>query len=220
MPVRVCWYGHAFFLLGDSAGKKVALDPFDSTYFEYPVPRGVTADLVLVTHEHADHNNVALIGGEPRVLRGPQGVGDHDFGFCRVRGVAAFHDEEKGRKRGPNTIYRLELGGLSWVHVGDLGHLPSAGQVTALQPVDVLFAALGGHFTLDPSRVDALVEALAPRLVVGMHYKTRYTPKSPLATEEDYVRGKSGVRRLLTPEFELSPETLPTQVQIWLPGLP
>lgn len=220
MAIRVHWFGQAFFLLSDPAGKRVALDPFDQTYFDYPLPQSLSADVVLVTHEHADHNNVGLIAGQPRVLRGPQGVGDHSLGFCTVRGVAAFHDEEKGRKRGANTVYRLDMGGLSWVHVGDLGHLLSAGQVTALQPVDVLFAALGGHFTIDPSKVDALVESLAPRLVVGMHYKTRYTPKLPLATAEDYVRGKENVRRLDSPEFDLSPDTLPRHTEIWLPGLP
>ena len=220
MAVRVRWFGQAFFLLTDPAGKRVAIDPFDKSFFDYPLPQGLAADVVLVTHEHADHNNVALIPGEPRVLRSAQGVGEHDLGFCRVRGIPAFHDEVKGKQRGPNTVYRIELGGLVFVHVGDLGHLLSAGQVTALQPVDVLFAPLGGHFTLDPSKLDALVESLAPRLVVGMHYATRYTPRLPLAPAEDYAHGRRNVHPLPAPEFDLEGDRLPAAMEIWLPGLP
>ncbi len=220
MAIHVRWFGQAFFLLTDPAGKRLAIDPFDRSFFDYPLPQGLAADAVLVTHEHADHNNVALIAGQPRVLRAAQGVGDHDLRFCRVRGIPAYHDDAKGKQRGPNTVYRVDMGGLAFVHLGDLGHLLSAGQVTALQPVDVLFAPLGGHFTLDPAKVDALIESLAPRLVVGMHYATRYTPNLPLAPAEDFARGKGHVRTLGAPEFDVDPEQLPPAMEVWLPGLP
>jgi L-ascorbate metabolism protein UlaG (beta-lactamase superfamily) len=220
MALHVRWFGQAFFLIGDTPGQRVAIDPFDQTFFEYPLPQGLTAEVVLVTHEHADHNNVAAVAGHPRVLRAAQGVGDHDFGFCRVRGLPTFHDDAKGKQRGSNTVFRIEMGDLALVHVGDLGHLLSAGQATALQPVDVLFAPLGGHFTLEPSKVDALIESVAPRLVIGMHYATRYTPRLPLADAEEYARGKSNVHALPTPEFDLERERLPAGVEVWLPGLP
>lgn len=220
MAVRVRWFGQAFFLLTDEAGKRVVIDPFDQTFFDYPLPQGLTGDVVLVTHEHADHNNVALVAGQPRVLRSAQGVGDHEFGFCTVRGIPAFHDESKGKQRGPNTVYRVEMGGLALVHVGDLGHLLSAGQATALQPVHVLFAPLGGHFTLDPGKLDALVESLAPRLVVGMHFATRYTPKLPIISAEEFARGRPNVRLLESPEFELDRAALPPAAEFWLPGTP
>lgn len=220
MAIRVRWFGQAFFSLTDETGKRLVIDPFDQTFFDYPLPQGLTADAVLVTHEHADHNNVGLIAGAPRVLRAAQGVGDHDLGFCTVRGIPAFHDDAKGKQRGSNTVYRIELGGLAFVHLGDLGHLLSAGQATALQPVDVLFAPLGGHFTLDPAKLDALVESLAPHVVVGMHFATRYTPKLPIASATEVARGRANVRQLGASEFEVDRSQLPAATEFWMPGEP
>lgn len=217
--VRVRWLGQAFFLWTDESGRRVAIDPFDPAVFDYP-PAQVSADAVLVTHEHADHNHVGAVAGEPRILRGPAGVGAHDFGFARVRGVAAWHDEERGARRGPNTLFRVEMGGLALVHVGDLGHLLSAGQVTSLAPVDVLFVPLGGHFTVEPDRVAALIESLGPRLTVAMHFGNRCTRKLPLAPPETFARGRQDVRQLSEAEFELSPAGLPATPEVWIPGLP
>jgi len=217
--VRVRWLGQAFFLLTDAGGRRLAIDPFDPAAFDYP-PAQVSADAVLVTHEHHDHNHVGAVAGEPRIVRGPGGVGEHDLGFASVRGVAAWHDEERGARRGPNTIYRVELGGLAFVHVGDLGHLLSAGQVTKLAPVDVLFVPLGGHFTLEPERVPALIESLGPRLTVGMHFGNRCTRRLPLAPVETFARGRKDVRAIPGPEFELEPAALPAGPEVWIPGLP
>jgi L-ascorbate metabolism protein UlaG (beta-lactamase superfamily) len=220
MAIRVRWFGQACFSLTDGNGKRLVIDPFDHTFCDYPLPQGLTADAVLVTHEHADHNNVGLVAGTPRVLRAAQGVGDHDLGFCQVRGIPAFHDEARGKQRGSNTVYRIEMGGLAFVHLGDLGHLLSAGQATALQPVDVLFAPLGGHFTLDAAKLDALVESLAPRVVVGMHFATRYTPKLPIASAAEVARGRADVRLLDAPEFEVDRAGLPAAAELWMPAVP
>jgi len=63
--MRIRWYGQSAFLLDGS--KRVFIDPFemDSSVlasrglrFDYPAIRDVEADVLLVTHEHGDHNAV------------------------------------------------------------------------------------------------------------------------------------------------------------------
>jgi hypothetical protein len=74
--------------------------------------------VLLVTHEHRDHNVVDAIGGEPAVLRG---AGTHESPLGEVVGVASEQDDVAGTRRGANAIVRFELGGLRVAHFGDFG---------------------------------------------------------------------------------------------------
>ena len=79
--MQVEWYGQSAFRLS-TPETTVAIDPFAGMaemaasrgmQFDYPPIDGVEADLLLVTHEHIDHNGVEAIGGEPTVLRSTAG---------------------------------------------------------------------------------------------------------------------------------------------------
>src|SRR5215831_14174153 len=120
------WYGQSAFRL-EADGRTVAIDPFGDTslfasrglQFDYPPIEGLTADLLLVTHEHRDHNGVEVVGGEPVVLRSTAGTFESPVG--EVVGIASEHDPLAGTKRGPNTIYVFELDGVRVCHFGDFG---------------------------------------------------------------------------------------------------
>lgn len=217
---RVQWFGQAFFQLTSSSGVRVVIDPFDNAFFSYPIPKGLVADVLLVTHEHNDHNNIGIIGGAPLVCRGPQGVGHFERAGVAITGTAAFHDESHGTERGPDTIYSFALDGVRFCHVGDLGCLLTDEQLRNIGPVDVLLLPVGGHFTLEVARLDRLVAQLNPRVVVPMHYKTRYTPKLPIAPVDEFLRGKANVRRLGSATFTIGKAGLPAQPEIWVLEIP
>ena len=135
--------------------------------FDYPKIEGVPADLLLVTHEHADHNAVEAIAGDPRVIRSTAGT------FDDVVAIASEHDDAAGTKRGPNTIFRFTLGGAQICHLGDFGQ-PALRpeQRAAIGDVDILFVPVGGGPTIGGEAAAELVRELSPRLVVPMHYRT------------------------------------------------
>jgi len=169
--MNIRWYGQSAFLIGD----RVFVDPFGDMsaaaargmQFDYPAIEDVTAELLLVTHEHADHNGVDAIGGEPRVIRSTAGT------FDGILAIASEHDDAAGTKRGPNTIFRFELDGTSFCHFGDFGQAAlRPEQRDAIGDVDVLFLPVGGGPTVGGERAAAIVRELAPRLVVPMHYRT------------------------------------------------
>ena len=59
------------------------------------------------------------------------------------------------------------------LHLGDLGHLLTDDQLSAIGAVDVVLIPVGGTFTLDAHQASRVVDQLHPRLlVVPMHYKT------------------------------------------------
>jgi L-ascorbate metabolism protein UlaG (beta-lactamase superfamily) len=175
--MRMRWFGQSAFLLVGQ--KTVFVDPFGDMSgaaargieFNYPPIEGVTADLVLVTHEHGDHNGVDVVGGSPVVLRSTAGRLDSPLG--EVVAIASEHDDVAGTARGPNTVFCFSLDGLRICHLGDFGQ-PALRpeQREAIGPVDVLFVPVGGGPTIGGVAAAELVRSLAPRLVVPMHYRT------------------------------------------------
>lgn len=58
-------------------------------------------------------------------------------------------------------------------HLGDLGQPELRDeQVAALGPVDLLFVPVGGGPTIGAAEAAAVMERLAARIVVPMHYRT------------------------------------------------
>jgi L-ascorbate metabolism protein UlaG (beta-lactamase superfamily) len=177
--MRIRWYGQSAFLLtGDE--HRVFIDPFGDlanasparSGWSWPFPpiEGVEADLLLVTHDHLDHNGVEVIGGDPVVLAK---AGTHESPVGEVVGIGSEHDDAAGTQRGANTIFRFTLDGTSLAHLGDFGQ-PALRpeQREALGEVDVLFLPVGGGPTIAPDAAVTLVRELRPALVVAMHYRT------------------------------------------------
>jgi L-ascorbate metabolism protein UlaG (beta-lactamase superfamily) len=177
--MRIHWYGQSAFLI--SGGEQaVFIDPFGDMgelaaargmQFDYPPVEGVEAELLLVTHEHMDHNGVEAVAGSPHILRSTAGT--HESPAGEVIGIASEHDDVAGTQRGPNTIFCFTLGGLRFCHFGDFGQSElRPEQRQAIGEVDVLFLPVGDGPTIGGERAAAIVRALRPRLVVPMHYRT------------------------------------------------
>ncbi len=177
--MQVEWYGQSAFALS-AGGTTVAIDPFGDMselassrgmQFDYPLIEGVEAQLLLVTHEHIDHNGVEAIGGDPAILRSTAGKLESPIG--EVTAIASEHDESAGTERGPNTIFVFELDGVRVAHFGDFGQRElRPEQAAAIGEVELLILPVGGGPTIGAEGAAAIIERLAPRWVVPMHYRT------------------------------------------------
>jgi L-ascorbate metabolism protein UlaG (beta-lactamase superfamily) len=131
----------------------------------------VEADLLLVTHEHFDHNGVGAIAGDPPTLRSTARRLESPIG--EVLAVASEHDAAAGTERGPNTLFAFTLGGRRVAHLGDLGQSDlRAEQAQVLGDVDLLFVPIGGGPTIGAEQAAAIAGRLSARIVVPMHYRT------------------------------------------------
>jgi L-ascorbate metabolism protein UlaG (beta-lactamase superfamily) len=176
--MRVDWYGQAAFRLSGREAT-VFIDPIGDVsglaargiHFDYPAISGVDADLLLITHEHADHNGADAIGGDPAVIRSTAGRLQSPVG--EVLAIASEHDQAAGTQRGPNTIFVFGLDGVRVAHFGDFGQTALRDeQAAAIGGVDLVFLPVGAGPTIDAEQAAEIVERLGPRWVVPMHYRT------------------------------------------------
>jgi L-ascorbate metabolism protein UlaG (beta-lactamase superfamily) len=205
--MRIQWLGQSAFRLAtddatvviDPMGDVAALAARGGLKLEYPPIEGIRADLVLVTHEHADHNGVEAIDGDPVVLRSTAGRLSSPIGD--VVAVASEHDDAAGSQRGPNTIFVFELDGIRVAHFGDFGQRALRDeQAEAIGSVDLLFVPVGGGPTLDAQQAAEVVERLGPRWIVPMHYRTHRVDF--LDTADAFLERMVSVVRLPTPQFD------------------
>ena len=209
--MQVEWYGQSAFRLTDGA-TTVFIDPFDDLgpmaqrglRWDYPAIEGVQADLLLVTHEHLDHNGVGAIAGDPPTLRSTAGRLESPIG--EVLAVASEHDAAAGTERGPNTLFAFTLGGRRVAHLGDLGQSDlREEQAQALGDVDLLFVPIGGGPTIGAEQAATIAGRLSARIVVPMHYRTERIDF--LEPVDEFVQRAARSERLTSPTFEL--EALP-----------
>ena len=176
--------GHSKFLLETAEGFRIVTDPFDASV-GYPIPP-LTADAVLVSHHHHDHDAVDTVQGWSKMVDAP-GVCTLAPGVT-VTALPCFHDEVRGAKRGANLIFLLEADGLRLAHLGDLGHLPDEDLAEKLGAPDVLMIPVGGHFTVDAAQAAEICRMLNPRIILPMHYRTAVNASWPIAPVEDFLR--------------------------------
>ena len=168
----ITWLGHSCFRLRGSHAT-VITDPY-SPNLGYSLGKP-TAQIVTVSHQHEGHSYVQGIGGELRRVTGP---GEYEISGVLIIGIAAFHDREKGRKRGKNTVYVIEVDEVAICHLGDLGHVLTAEQVEEIDNVDVLMLPVGGVSTIDAAVAAVLAyQARLQALSKGEATKTTFVPR-------------------------------------------
>jgi L-ascorbate metabolism protein UlaG (beta-lactamase superfamily) len=222
--VKLRWYGQSMFQLETTGGKLVVFDPQAIPVFN---PPRLTADITLISHPHNDHNQVDVLKEKGRVFEGvilskdgkksDWKSTDEKVGLIRVRDIGTYHDALNGMQRGKNSIWIVEADGLTFVHLGDLGHELSADQVKAIGKVDVLMIPVGGIYTLNGDQAKKVVDQLKPRLyVLPMHYGV--PGFDDILGPDEFLENYKGFKKLTTTnELDIPVEMkadAPTVVQL------
>ena len=205
----ITWLGHSCFRIKGSQAV-IITDPFPPD-LGYSLGKP-TANIVTVSHQHPSHSFVQGVGGEPRIVQGP---GEYEISGVLIIGVATFHDAEGGQKRGKNTVYLMEVDGISVCHLGDLGHVLTSEQVEEIGDVDVLLLPVGGVSTIGAPMAAEVIRQLEPKAVVPMHYKTPAINRE-LEPVDKFLK-EMGMEQIDSqPKLSFTKSNLPASTQVFL----
>lgn len=179
--MRIRWMGHATFIIETADGIKILTDPYANNMGYAPISEKV--DLVTISHKHHDHNNIKMLTEGFTTI---EKVSTADFKGIKVTGIKSWHDNLKGVTKGSNIIYVFEIDGLRLVHMGDLGHQLNEEQIDAVGKVDIAMIPVGGTFTINAKGAVKVMDAVKPRIVIPMHYKTPVL-SFPIKTEAPFI---------------------------------
>ena len=205
--MQIKFLGHSSFLIVDENGTRIITDPYHTGPEFMLADIDESADIVMVSHQHPDHNNVGAIKGNPSVVDSPGAFKGIEFNT-----VDSYHDGVSGKERGPNLIVVFEVDGIRLCHLGDLGHQLDGQQISEIGRVDVLFVPVGGGFTIDAKGADEVCTSVGARVIIPMHYKTAGLPF--LADVSEFLRGKDNVVESDSSAVELVSSDLPEQTSI------
>lgn len=205
----IFFYGQAMFKLkGKSA--TVFIDPYKEEFTGLKLPKDLSANVALSTHDHDDHNNVDAITDTVLKISGP---GEYEVNGVSITGVSTYHDKEKGAQRGRNTVYNISIDGLNIVHLGDLGHTLSEAEIEEIGATDILLVPVGSVYTIDAKTASDVVSQLEPKIVIPMHYGLPGL-KFELEPLENFLKemGFDTVEPL--PKLSITKDKLPTEMQV------
>ena len=163
--MHIRYLGHSCFQITSAKSTSIITDPY--TGVGYELPMNLSADAVTTSHAHFDHNFTQAIQTE-RVINT---LGGHSVADIEILGLASWHDEKHGALRGNNIIYKYNVDGITICHLGDLGEDISTELTERIGKVDVLMVPVGGTYTIDALQAKSLVEKVAPKIVIPMHFK-------------------------------------------------
>lgn len=164
--LKVKWFGHSLWqIISDTV--TIVTDPYDSIGYNMDVD--IRGDIVLCSHDHHDHSNINLIKGNPQIVRS---AGEFVINDTAIEMISVYHDHERGEQRGDNLLMKFTVGGKTFLHCGDLGHVIAMDLCRKIGKIDVLMIPVGEVYTLDVSEAVEVVKRLKPELILPMHYHT------------------------------------------------
>lgn len=201
----ITWYGQSCFRL-ESKDVSLLIDPFSPEIGLKP-PK-IKDNIVLVSHQHYDHNNIEGMPEESFLIKGP---GEYEVKGVFIRGIQSFHDKSQGQERGLNTIYVIKMEDMVLAHLGDFGEgRLSEEQIEKIGDVDVLMIPIGGVYTINYKEAVEAISQIEPKIIIPMHYKIQGS-KSDIDGPEKFLKEISLTPEKVEKSYKIQKKNLPAE---------
>lgn len=165
---RLTYQGHGSCRIVTDAGTVIYLDPYAGEGYDLP------ADLIFVTHQHHDHNQVdkmphspgCVVITEREALRGGE---YHDFvlGGIRAKAVEAYN---RNHQREATVGYILTVDGKTLYFAGDTSTTAQMKAMAAMK-LDWAMLPIDGVYNMGPEEAVQCAALIGAERVIPMHMK-------------------------------------------------
>ncbi|MFA5102160.1 MAG: MBL fold metallo-hydrolase [Candidatus Thermoplasmatota archaeon] len=208
--LQIRWHGHSCFEITNDV--TIVTDPHDGRSIGIPAPT-VTADIILVSHNHYDHNSVKTV--EKNTSKVVTDERKRTIGPIQIMGVPAYHDAAHGQRRGTMTLFKFICDDVTFCHLGDLGHELDEKTIQQIGKIDILFIPVGGNYTIDADQAWRVMEALKPKITIPMHYRIEGL-SIPVAGVEPFLEKNTYKILKVGNEIDIEKDDLPKEPEIWV----
>ena len=163
---RLLYQGHASLKIWTSEKKVIYIDPFAGDGYDSP------ADLVLITHEHYDHNAIDRVPLTPRtiIIRSKDAlIGDvyqsFEYFGVKIMGVPACNKNHDVRQC---VGYLLEIEGKKIYIAGDTDYVPYMDKMGEMD-IDYAFLPIDGIYNMGPEEASRVAGIIKPKNLIPYH---------------------------------------------------
>ena len=208
--LQIRWHGHSCFEITNDV--KIVTDPHDGRSIGIPTPN-VFGDIILVTHNHYDHNSVKTVQKEDSKIITDERK--RTIGNIQINGIPAYHDTASGQRRGSMVLYKFTCDDITFCHLGDLGHELDEKTIQQIGKIDILFIPVGGNYTIDAEQAWQVIQMLKPRIAIPMHYRIEGL-SIPIAGIDPFLEKNIYKVLKVGNEIDIEKDELPKEPEIWV----
>lgn len=162
---RIDWLGNQCYRITSPIGTSILTNPYAARTGGRTLPSPLRTDIVLVTTERPDSNNINAIDNQPAILRGGVGIGLSTITGIPIRGIPTYRNPEILAVDGMNLTYTWVMDGMRFCFLGRQPKAFDADQLSQIGAVDVLFLPMD---TLGAESRNAVLSQLRPKVVIPM----------------------------------------------------
>ena len=167
MP-KLLYQGHGSFRLTANDGTVIFIDPFIGTGYDLP------ADLILVTHQHDDHNQIGLITQKPgcAVITNAEALAGGKHNAFSVKGTEVEAVMAQNGNHPPDQCvgYILTVDGVKMYFSGDTSKTEQMAGFAA-KKLDYAFLSCDGYYNMGLEEAAESAELIGARHNVPVHLK-------------------------------------------------
>ena len=166
---KLYYQGHASLRFETNEGRYIFVDPFAGDGYDK------RADVVLITHEHYDHNAIHLLELNPRtvVIRAKDALQNgvyFDFEYYGVKIQAVPAGGNPNHNENECVGYLLRFDGLTIYVAGDTSYVPAMERLSE-EAIDYAFLPIDGVYNMGPEEATRCAQIIRPKHLVPYHSK-------------------------------------------------
>ncbi len=163
---KLLFQGHGSFRITSESGFVIYMDPFAGEGYD------LDADLILITHEHFDHNDLSKVKAKrsTRIIRPADALEDGRYRSFEVGGVKieAVEAYNKNHKKEECVGYILALDGVTLYASGDTSETEQMKTFKA-RSLDWAIFPTDGKFNMGPEEASRCAEMIGAKHNVPIH---------------------------------------------------